>query len=60
MVDLEPDMCMLCGGCVAVCPVNCITVYEAWVDIDQDTCTDCGSCVTVCPVGAMSVEKATT
>ncbi len=55
MVELEPDKCMLCGGCVAVCPTDCITVYEAFMDIDQNDCTNCGSCVTVCPVGAMAV-----
>jgi NAD-dependent dihydropyrimidine dehydrogenase PreA subunit len=58
MVELEPDKCMLCGGCVAVCPVDCITLYEAWMDIDQDECTNCGVCVSVCPVGAMDVKSA--
>lgn len=58
MVDLEPDKCMLCGGCVAVCPTDCITVYEAWMDINQGDCTNCGACVKVCPVGAMEIVKA--
>jgi len=58
MVEFEPDKCMLCGGCVAVCPADCITVYEAWVDIDNGECTNCGACVKVCPVGAMNIIKA--
>jgi NAD-dependent dihydropyrimidine dehydrogenase PreA subunit len=57
MVELEPDKCMLCGGCVAVCPTDCITVYEAWMDIDQGDCTNCGACVKLCPVGAMEIVK---
>ena len=57
MVELEYDKCMICGGCVAVCPVDCITIYEAWVDINNDECTNCGACVKVCPVGAMNIVK---
>ncbi|UCE39226.1 MAG: 4Fe-4S binding protein [Thermoplasmata archaeon] len=58
MVDLEYDKCMLCGGCVAVCPADCITVYEAWLDLDNNKCTNCSACVKVCPVGAMSIPEA--
>ena len=47
---------MLCGGCVAVCPKDAITVYDVCLIVDKDRCVDCGNCVTVCPVGAMSKQ----
>jgi ferredoxin len=58
MVKVDPDKCMLCGGCVAVCPTDCITVYEAWLDLKGEECKECGACVKLCPVGAMVSIKA--
>ncbi|RLF49852.1 MAG: ferredoxin [Thermoplasmata archaeon] len=49
------DKCMLCGGCVAVCPANAITLYETVLVVDEDACIGCGECVRVCPMGAMEL-----
>ena len=46
--------CLFCGGCVAICPVDCITVYENRWDVSE-TCTDCGLCAKICPVGSLYV-----
>jgi formate dehydrogenase beta subunit len=68
-VMLEPDLCILCGLCVDVCPPNCITIARADVLavgtdaqsvllLDEDTCIRCGLCVNRCPPGALSMVHA--
>ncbi len=46
--------CLFCGGCVAICPVDCIIVLENEWTVQQ-SCTDCGLCAKICPVGALYV-----
>ncbi len=45
-------LCLHCGACVGVCPVNSIFMHEAYNTFD-DSCTQCGLCVRVCGVGAI-------
>jgi ferredoxin len=56
------EVCIRCGACPEVCPVECIVpgpgdgpwpVYY----IDPDTCIDCGACVPECPVDAIYIEE---
>ena len=42
--------CDLCGGCVAVCPLNAITITSTQRLIDENLCTNCGICIQICPV----------
>jgi NAD-dependent dihydropyrimidine dehydrogenase PreA subunit len=61
MILVINDKCDFCGACVAVCPVDCIDLYEARIEI-QKSCIDCVLCVWICPVetlapqGAMGVD----
>ncbi len=68
-IMLEPDLCILCGLCVDVCPPNCITIARADVAgvgtaeqsvllIDEDLCIRCGLCVNRCPPNALSMVHA--
>jgi formate dehydrogenase (NADP+) beta subunit len=68
-VMLEPDLCILCGLCVDVCPPNCITITRAdhlgvgtesqsVLLLDEDLCIRCGLCVNRCPPGALSMVHA--
>ncbi len=68
-VMLEPDLCILCGLCVDVCPPDCITIARADVVgvgtesqsvllLDEDLCIRCGLCVNRCPPGALSMVHA--
>jgi ferredoxin len=57
-LTVNVDKCMLCGGCVAVCPPgNVLTLYETALEINQEKCTHCDSCVKICPMGALSLEE---
>ena len=49
------DACIGCGGCVSVCPQNCIITDSIPYVIEQNHCLHCGNCLTACPAGA--VEK---
>ena len=54
MLKINKDLCDICGTCVAVCPVDAISVSEFEVNIDNNKCIMCMNCVTVCPVKAIS------
>jgi len=54
MPRIISDECILCGACVAECPVDAITEGDTQMNINPDTCIDCGACEAVCPVEAIS------
>jgi len=49
------QICVSCGACVGICPLNCIYLDEWRIGFDEDVCTRCGICVRACPVGAISI-----
>jgi len=53
---INRELCDLCGSCIAVCPVDAISMDEFYVMIDKDRCTECGNCAIVCPARAISAE----
>jgi ferredoxin len=68
-IMLTPELCILCGLCVDVCPTNCITITQAdrigagtaaqsALLLDEDHCIRCALCVNRCPPGALSMTHA--
>jgi NADPH-dependent glutamate synthase beta subunit-like oxidoreductase len=68
-VMLDPDLCILCGLCVDVCPTDCIRIVRAdrlgggssrqsALLLDEDQCIRCALCVNRCPPGALSIVYA--
>lgn len=68
-VMLSPELCILCGLCVDVCPTDCIVIARAdhiglgtegqsALLLDEDLCIRCGLCVNRCPPGALSMVLA--
>lgn len=70
-IMLEPSLCILCGGCVDICPEKCIRIIPV-EDIDgvdrptkpasalviqEDRCIRCALCVDRCPTDALSIES---
>jgi len=53
MIKVDKDECDFCGACVAVCPVDCIELFEKDIKIDIKKCTECKLCIYVCPVEAI-------
>jgi ferredoxin len=61
MTHIITSLCLRDGGCVDVCPVECIVPGKPedkypWFYIDPDTCIDCGACVAECPYEAIFPE----
>ena len=68
-VMLDPELCILCGLCVDVCPTNCITIVRAdraglgteaqsALLLAEDRCIRCALCVNRCPPSALSMVHA--
>jgi ferredoxin len=61
MTHVITSLCLRDGGCVTVCPVECIVPgkpVDEWplYYIDPDTCIDCGACIPECPWEAIFPE----
>ncbi len=61
MTHIITGLCMRAGGCVEVCPVDCIAPGEPiqewpYYYIDPAVCIDCGACVPACPHNAIWPE----
>src|SRR6266536_876300 len=68
-VMLQPELCILCGLCVDVCPYDCISIVRAdsiaagtaeqsALLLDESVCIRCGLCVNRCPPGALLMTHA--
>jgi len=55
-MKVESDLCIRCGACVSVCPLDAIEATDGYVR-PNERCNDCGICVRICPMGAMAVER---
>ncbi len=54
-VTIDKDLCIGCGACVGVCPVEALSLDdEGKSTVDADLCIDCHSCIGTCPVEAIS------
>ncbi len=53
---IDPQLCLFCGACVAVCPVNCLE-FGADGPTQVADCNACGLCLPTCPgAGAPHAE----
>jgi NAD-dependent dihydropyrimidine dehydrogenase PreA subunit len=52
MVKIDNDKCVVCGGCIDLCPEIAISMINDVVTINDDICNECGTCVKVCPMQA--------
>ena len=51
---INADICIGCGSCQGVCPVECISFTDdGKCEIDASSCIGCGSCQAQCPVDAI-------
>lgn len=67
-ISLDVDLCILCGGCVDICPEHCIRVVAiediagtqaeapaSALILQEDYCIRCALCIERCPTDALSM-----
>ena len=49
VIDVDPEKCLNCHACIAVCPVKmCNDASGDHVVINHDRCIACGRCISAC------------
>ena len=62
LIEVDSDKCFSCGSCVALCPVEAISLEEDFsVKFDKEKClgSTCSLCVDACPARAIKSIKQT-
>jgi len=60
LIEVDAEKCVCCGACVALCPVEAITIDEdASIIFNKEKCvgSTCGVCVDACPARAIKSVK---
>ena len=52
---VDDDLCYGCGACIALCPVDVLTLESLLAIVDEPTCTHCEHCIPACPVFALEI-----
>jgi len=61
LIEVDNNKCFSCGSCVALCPVEAISIAsDSSVQFDKEKClgSTCGICVDACPARAIKSVKA--
>ena len=62
LIEVDNEKCFSCGSCVALCPVEAISVNSDFeIKFDKEKCVGsaCSICVDACPVRAIKSIKYT-
>ncbi len=60
LIEVDSDKCFSCGTCVALCPVEAISIAEdCTIEFDKERClgSTCSICVDACPARAIKSLK---
>jgi len=60
LVEVDNEKCVSCGACVALCPVEAITLAEDFsIVFNKEKCVGsiCSTCVDACPARAIKSAK---
>ncbi len=52
-VFINQNLCISCGKCKDVCPIDAIQYNENKYYIDNNQCVECLYCITACPMEAI-------
>jgi electron transfer flavoprotein alpha subunit/NAD-dependent dihydropyrimidine dehydrogenase PreA subunit len=56
-LNINPQKCTGCGGCIAVCPFAALSLKGDVAVVDPELCCHCGACVKSCPFSAISLDE---
>lgn len=54
---IDEDKCYGCGACIALCPVNVLSLVDKLAVVDEKKCTHCEICIPSCPVFALELHQ---
>ena len=60
LIEVDADKCFSCGSCIALCPVEAISIaQDSTVQFDKEKClgSTCSICVDACPARAIKSVK---
>jgi ferredoxin len=60
LIEVDQQKCFSCGSCVALCPVEAISIEkDCTIQFDKEKCvgSTCSICVDACPVRAIKSVK---
>lgn len=55
---IQPEACVACAACPAVCHTLALRMNALELVLDESLCDNCSLCVRICPVGALYLEPA--
>lgn len=50
---VDEDRCFGCGACIALCPLDVLTLEQRIAVVDEPMCSHCELCIPSCPVEAL-------
>ena len=50
---VDEDRCFGCGACIALCPLDVLTLEQRVAVINEPMCSHCELCIPSCPVEAL-------
>jgi electron transport complex protein RnfB len=53
---VDDDRCFGCAACIAMCPVDALTLIGRLAIVEEKKCTHCDYCIPACPVFALSIK----
>lgn len=57
---VDRALCVACGCCVKVCPLQAIQVVRGIAaQVDPDKCVGCGKCARECPASIIEIQEVT-
>lgn len=56
--QVDKKLCVACGCCVKVCPVEAISIYRGvYAQVDAAACAGCRKCVAECPASVIDMTE---
>lgn len=55
---IDTNLCVACGSCLKVCPLQIIQINRDIVaEIDTKKCIGCGKCIKACPASIIEINR---
>lgn len=55
--QVDRNLCVACGCCAKVCPLNAIEIYRGLYAEIGDKCVGCGKCAKECPASIIVIRE---